>query len=196
LALSGRLGLLVAISLRMVTRHLTSATGSHESLSHTRHGVDGLESENDRGDSTLRATGSTTRGEPEGRIDVISADDPRKAWQYMIEQLQKAWPGPNAPEFLQTMFSPMQQQLDLLRKASEAQAEFYRKLTEQMFAPMRQMVDGLQQAVKTTRAAGEALKQAGDLLLQQAAAMDQALSFTGPILEMTAPPSEGSAKTE
>lgn len=65
---------------------------------------------------------------------MTSADDPRKAWQYMIEQLQKAWPGPNAPEFLQTMFSPMQQQVDLLRKALEAQAEFHRKLTEQMFA--------------------------------------------------------------
>jgi hypothetical protein len=127
---------------------------------------------------------------------VTSADDPKKAWQYLIEQLQKAGPGPNAPEFLKTMFSPMQRQLDLLHKASEAQAEFHRKLTEQMFAPMRQMLDGLQQAVKTTRAAGEALKQAGDLLIQQAAAMDQALSLTGPFLEMTAPPGEGSAKTE
>jgi hypothetical protein len=127
---------------------------------------------------------------------VTSADDPWKAWQYMIEQLQKAGPGPNAPELLQTMFSPTQQQLDLLHKALEAQAEFQRKLAEQMFAPMRQMLDGLQQAAKTTRAAGEALKQAGDLLIQQAAAMDQALSVTAPFLEMAAPPSAVSAKTD
>jgi hypothetical protein len=118
---------------------------------------------------------------------VASDDDPWKAWQSMIEQLQKAGPG---------AFSPMQQQLDLLQGALEAQAEFNRKLTEEMFSPMRQMLDGLQQAAKTTRAAGEALKQAGDLLIQQAAAMDQALSVTGPFLKMTAPPNEGSAKTE
>jgi hypothetical protein len=105
----------------------------------------------------------------------------------MIEQLQKAGPG--------AAFSPIQQQLDLLQKALEAQAEFNRKLTEQMFSPMRQMLDGLQQAAKTTRAAGEALKQAGDLLIQQAAAMDQALSVTGPFLEMKAPPNEGSPRT-
>ena len=127
---------------------------------------------------------------------MTSAEDPVKAWQYMIEQLQKARPGPNAPDFLQTMFPPMQRQLDLVHKALETQAEFNRKLAAQMFTPMRQMLDGLQQAAKTTRAAGEALKQAGDLLIQQAAAMDQALSFTGPLREMTAPPSEGSAKTE
>jgi hypothetical protein len=105
----------------------------------------------------------------------------------MIEQLQKAGPG---------AFPPMQQQLDLLQKALAAQAEFNRTLTEQMFAPMRQMVDGLRQAARTTRAAGEALKQAGDLLIQQAAAMDKALSVTGPFLETTVPPSEGSTKTE
>jgi hypothetical protein len=127
---------------------------------------------------------------------VTSVNDPMKAWQSMIESLQKAGPGPYAPEFLQTMFSPMQQQLDLLQKALEAQAEFNQKLTEQMFAPMRQMLDGLRQAAKTTRAAGEALKEAGELLIQQAAAMDQALSVTGPFLEMTAHPSEGSAKTD
>ena len=74
---------------------------------------------------------------------MASADDPVKAWQYMIEQLQKARPGPNAPDFLQTMFSPMQRQLDLVNKALEAQAEFNRKLAEQMFTPMRQMLDGL-----------------------------------------------------
>jgi hypothetical protein len=90
----------------------------------------------------------------------------------------------------------VQQQLDLLHKAVEAQAEFHRKLAEQMFAPMRQMLDGLQQAAKTTRAAGEALKQAGDLLIQQAAAMDQGVSVAGRYLDMTAPPSKGSAKTE
>ena len=114
----------------------------------------------------------------------------------MVEQLQKAGPGPYTSEFLQTMFSPMRQQLDLPQKGLEAQAEFNRKLTDQMFAPMRQMWDVLQQAAKTTRAAGEALKQAGDLLIQQAAAMDQALNATGPFVEMTAPPSEGLAKTE
>ena len=103
--------------------------------------------------------------------DVASVDDPMKAWQDMIGQFQKAALGSTAPEFLQTMFAPMQQQLDLLQKAFEAQAEFNRKLTEQAFVPMRQMLEGLQQAAKTTRAAGEALKEAGDLLTQQAAAM-------------------------
>jgi hypothetical protein len=85
-----------------------------------------LESGIDRGNSKLRATSSTTERRARGADDVTSADDPKKAWQYLIEQLQKAGPGPNAPEFLKTMFSPMQRQLDLLHKASEAQAEFHR----------------------------------------------------------------------
>ena len=52
--------------------------------------------------------------------DVASVDDPMKAWQDMIGQFQKAALGSTAPEFLQTMFAPMQQQLDLLQKAFEA----------------------------------------------------------------------------
>jgi hypothetical protein len=137
----------------------------------------------------VSATLSDIERERESRKadDMASDDDPWKAWQSMIEQLQKAGPG--------AAFPPMQQQLDFLQGALEAQAVFNRKLTEQMFFPMRQMLDGLQQAAKTTRAAGEALKQAGDLLIQQAAAMDQAVSVTGPFLEMTGPPNEGSAKT-
>jgi uncharacterized protein YukE len=113
---------------------------------------------------------------------MASVGDPMKAWQDMIEQFQKAGFGSNT-ELLQTMLSPMQQQLDLLQKAFESQAEFYRKLTEQAFVPMRQVLEGLQQAAKTTRAAGEALKEAGDLLTQQATAMDQALSFSSPFLD-------------
>ena len=127
---------------------------------------------------------------------MASVDDPMKAWWDMIEQFQKAGLGSNAPEFFQMMFAPMQQQLDLVQKALETQAEFNRELTEQAFAPMRQVLEGLRQAAKTTRAAGEALKEAGNLLTQQATAMDQALSFTGPFLEMTAPPRQKSAKAE
>jgi len=126
---------------------------------------------------------------------VASVNDPMKSWRDMIEQFQKAGFGSNA-EYLQMMFAPMQQQLDLMQKALETQAEFQRELTEQAFAPMRQVLEGLKQAAITTRAAGEALKEAGDLLIRQATAMDQALSFTGPFLEFTTPPSEGSAKAE
>jgi hypothetical protein len=126
--------------------------------------------------------------------DVASVDDPMKAWKDMIEQFQKAGFGSNTA-LLQTMLAPMQQQLDLLQKAFETQAEFNRKLAEQAFVPMRQVLEGLQQAAKTTRAAGEALKEAGDLLTRQAAAMDQALSFTSPFLETTAPLNEGSAES-
>ena len=127
--------------------------------------------------------------------DMASVGDPMKAWQDMIEQFQKAGFGSNM-ELLQTMFAPMQQQLDLLQRAYESQIEFNRKLTEQAFLPMRQVLEGLQQAAKTTRAAGEALKRAGELLTQQAAAMDQALSFSSPFLDMTAPRSAGKAKTK
>ena len=127
--------------------------------------------------------------------DMASVGDPMKAWQDMIEQFQKAGFGTNT-ELLQTMLSPMQQQLDLLQKAFESQAEFYRRLTEQALVPMRQVLEGLQQAAKTTRAAGEALKEAGELLTQQAAAMDQAMSFSSPFLDMTASPTERSATTE
>jgi cysteinyl-tRNA synthetase len=126
--------------------------------------------------------------------EVANVDDPMKAWQDMIEQFQKAGLGWNAPDFLQTMFAPMQQQLSLLQEAFETQAEFNRKLTQQVLAPMRQVLEGLRQAGKTTRAAGEALKEAGELLTQQAAAMDQALSFTSPFFETTGAPSEGTAK--
>jgi hypothetical protein len=110
-----------------------------------------------------------------------------KAWWDMIEQFQKAGLGSPAAESWQLMFAPMQQQLDLIQKALEAQAKFHRELTEQALAPMRQVLEGLQQAAKTTRAAGEALKEAGNLLTQQATAMDQALSFTSPMLEISAP---------
>ena len=103
--------------------------------------------------------------------------DPMKAWQEMIEQFQKAALGSHAPELWQMMFAPMQQQLDLIQKALETQAEFNRELTEQAFAPMRHVLEGLQQAADATRAAGEALKVAGDLLIQQATAMDQALKW-------------------
>jgi hypothetical protein len=127
---------------------------------------------------------------------VASVDDPMKAWQEMIEQFQKAGLGWNAPESWQMMFAPMQQQLDLIQKALEAQAEFNRELTEQAFAPMRQVLEGLKQAANTTRAAGEALKEAGDLLVKQATVMDQALSFTGPFLEFAAASSKRSAKAE
>ena len=125
---------------------------------------------------------------------MASVNDPMKAWWDMIEQFQKAGLGSNAPEFLQMMFAPMQQQLDLMQKALETQAEFNRELTEQAFAPMRHVLEGLQQAADTTRAAGEALKVAGDLLIQQATAMDQALSLSGPFFDITAP--AGGAKAE
>jgi hypothetical protein len=126
---------------------------------------------------------------------MASVGDPMKAWQDMIEQFQEAGLG-SSTELLQTMLAPMQQQLDLLQKAFASQTEFNRKLTEQAFVPMRQVLEGLQQAAKTTRAAGEALKEAGELLTQQAAALDQALSFSSPFLDMTAPGSEGSARTK
>jgi hypothetical protein len=122
-------------------------------------------------------------------------DDSMKAWQDMIEQFQKAGLGSNA-ELLQLMFAPMQQQLDVLQKAAETQAEFHRQLTEQALAPMRQVLEGMKQAAKTTRAAGEALREAGNLLIQQAAAMDEALSLTGPFLDVTASQRKGSAKAE
>jgi hypothetical protein len=124
---------------------------------------------------------------------VASVNDPMKFWRDMIEQFQKAGFGSNA-EMMQMMFAPMQQQLDLMQKALETQAEFNRELTEQAFAPMRQVLEGLKQAAATTRAAGEALKEAGNLLTQQATAMDQALSFTSPFLGLTAPLSEGGAQ--
>jgi hypothetical protein len=127
--------------------------------------------------------------------DVASVNDPMKAWQDMIEQFQKAGLGSNA-ELLRLTFAPMQQQLELLQKAVETQAEFQQQLTERALAPMRRVLEGLKQAAKTTRAAGEALKEAGDLLTRQAAAMDEALSFTGPLLDATAPQSKGSAKPE
>jgi hypothetical protein len=126
---------------------------------------------------------------------MAGVDNPMKAWQEMIEQFQKAGLSSNA-EVVQLMFAPMQQQLELLQKAVETQAEFQRQVTEQALAPMRQVLDGLKQAAKTTRAAGEALKEAGNLLTRQATAMDEALSFTSPFLDFTAPRSKGSAKAK
>jgi hypothetical protein len=58
------------------------------------------------------------------------------------------------------------------------------------------VLEGLKQSADTTRAAVEALKDAGNWLTRQATAMDQPLSFTGPFLELTAPTSERSAKAE
>jgi hypothetical protein len=132
----------------------------------------------------------------QGADDVATVNDPMTAWLKMMEQFQKAGLGSNAPELWKVMFAPMQQQLDLVQKSLEAQAEFQRELSEQALAPMRQMLEGLKQAAKTTRAAGEALKNAGELLTQQASAMDQALTFTGPFLEFTAPRSKRSPKSK
>lgn len=129
-------------------------------------------------------------------MDDVASVDPMKAWQDLIEQFQKAGLGSNTPEYVQMMLAPMQQQLDLIQKALETQAKFHRELTEQAFGPMRQVLEGLKQAAKTTRAAGEALKEAGELLTQQATAMDQALSFSSPFFDITGPSSEGSAKAE
>jgi hypothetical protein len=112
----------------------------------------------------------------------------------MIKQFQKAGLGSNAPEYLQVMFAPMQQQLDLIKTALEAQAEFQRKLTEQAFAPMRQVIEGLKQVAKTTVAAGQALKEAGELLAQQATAMNQAHNVSDPFIEMSVPFSKGSKR--
>jgi hypothetical protein len=126
---------------------------------------------------------------------MASVDDPMKAWKDMIDQFQKAGFGSNT-ELLQTMLAPMQQQFDVLQKAFETQAEFNRKLAEQAVLPMRQVLEGLQQAVKTTRAAGEALRESGELLIQQATAMDQALSFSSPFLDMTTAVGEGSGRTD
>src|SRR4249919_1528086 len=169
------------------------AAGQHVSKPEIAWG--GLEPESDRGLYTEvrreHYKEASARAE-----DVASVDDPMEAWQDMIEQFQKAGLGSHAPDLWQMMFAPMQQQLDLIQKALEAQAEFHRELTEQAFAPMRQVLEGLKQSANTTRAAGEALKEAGDLLARQATAMDQALSFTSPFLEITAPTSEGSAKEE
>jgi hypothetical protein len=53
---------------------------------------------------------------------------------------------------------------------------------------------GLKQAAKTTAAAGEALKETEELLTQQASAMDLALSFSNPFIEMTVPSREGSKR--
>jgi hypothetical protein len=41
---------------------------------------------------------------------------------------------------------------------------------------MRQVIEGLKQAAKTTAAAGQALKEGGELLTQQTTAMNQALA--------------------
>jgi hypothetical protein len=59
---------------------------------------------------------------------------------------------------------------------------------------MRHVLEGLQQAADTTRAAGEALTVAGELLIQQATAMDQALSLTGPFFDITAPAAKDQRK--
>jgi hypothetical protein len=126
---------------------------------------------------------------------VATVNDPMTAWLTMMEQFQKAGLGSNAPELWKMMFAPMQQQLDLVQKTLEAQAEFQRELTEQALTPMRQVLEGLKQAATTTRAAGEALKNAGELLTQQASAMDQALSFTGPFLEFHSSPSRKISET-
>jgi hypothetical protein len=57
---------------------------------------------------------------------------------------------------------------------------------------MRQVIEDLKQAAKTTAAAGEALKEAEVLLTQRASAMDQALSFSNPFIEMAVPSGKGS----
>ena len=57
---------------------------------------------------------------------MATVDDPMTAWLDMIEQFQKIGLGSNAPELWKMMFAPMQQQLDLVQKTLEAQAEFQR----------------------------------------------------------------------
>ena len=118
---------------------------------------------------------------------MANVDDPMKAWQDMIEQFQKAGLGSNcagsSADDVRSHAATVGFAPGSLRDPSRIQSKADRN---KQLAPMRQVLEGLQQAAKTTRAAGEALKEAGDLLIRQAAAMDQALSFTGPFLDMTA----------
>lgn len=127
-------------------------------------------------------------------MHVSSAYDPGRTWQDMVEQLSKAAPGSEAPEFLKALFAPMQQQFDVLQQAFEKQAEFQRDLAERALGPMKQMFTELQKAAETTRGAGEALRHAGDMLTQQATAMNQALSLAQPFVETAFPPKPASAK--
>jgi hypothetical protein len=112
----------------------------------------------------------------------------------MVEELSKAVPGSDGAEFLKAMLAPMQQQSDVLRQAFEKQAEFQRELTERALAPMKQMYAELQEAAETTRAAGEALRQAGDMLTKQATAMNQALKLAKPFLEAASPSQQESGR--
>lgn len=112
----------------------------------------------------------------------------------MVEEFSKAVPGSEWPEFFKAMLAAMQQQSEALRLAFEKQAEFQRELTERALAPMKQMYAELQEAAETTRAAGEALRQAGDMLTKQAIAMNQALRLAKPFLDAASPSQQESGR--
>jgi hypothetical protein len=54
------------------------------------------------------------------------------------------------------------------------------------------MYTQMQQAAETTRAAGKALRQAGEMFTKQANAMNEALKLANPFLEMAFPPKRDS----
>ena len=111
---------------------------------------------------------------------MSTPEDFMKMWQQMAEtaaRVPAGWSDLQIP-------APIRQELELLGRALQAQADFQRELIERGLAPMRDLLTGLEQAVESTRQAGAALRQAGELLEQQASIMKHALALAGPLKEM------------
>jgi hypothetical protein len=91
---------------------------------------------------------------------MSTPEDFMKMWRQVAETAERVpagWSDLQIPV-------PLRQHLELLGRSLEAQADFHRELIERGLVPMRDLLTGLEQAVESTRQAGAALRQAGELL--------------------------------
>lgn|SRR5574337_497990 len=109
--------------------------------------------------------------------------DAARSWQELVRLMMKAF-GQSPPTRPATgLFEAMSRQFETMQRSLTAQADLYRQMSEHAFIPIVAMVKQFETAATTTKAAGVALKQAGQLLEEQAAAMEQGIAMLQPLRE-------------
>jgi hypothetical protein len=112
---------------------------------------------------------------------MSSPDEPARAWQEFARLISPPAGSSTPPDLAAGMAEAMRRQFEVLHQALAAQVEFHQQMSERAFAPIVAMVEQFEVAAANTRAAGAALKQAGQLLEEHAAAMEKGIELVRPL---------------
>ncbi len=115
---------------------------------------------------------------------MTSPNELIRAWQEFAKLMTSPPGGSAAPGLAAGMSDAMRRQFEMLHQALTAQVEFHRQMSERALAPIAAMVEQFELAASNTRAAGEALKQAGQLLEEHAAAMEKGIELVRPLRDV------------